>query len=53
MLWEIAFYVLQKDGRLDPNNDAKTQALGFSRPISKRFLEAWKRSGGGCDGSDG
>jgi len=32
---------------------SKTQALRFSSPISKRFLEAWKRSGGGCDGSDG
>ena len=32
---------------------SKTQALRFSRPILKRFLEAWKRSGGGCDGSDG
>jgi hypothetical protein len=21
MLWEIAFYVLRRDGRIDPNND--------------------------------
>jgi hypothetical protein len=31
MLWEIAFYVLQKDGRLDPNNDEWRLLVGRAR----------------------
>ena len=31
MLWEIAFYVLQKDGQLDPNNDEWRLLVGRAR----------------------
>jgi hypothetical protein len=40
MLWEIAFYVLQKDGRLDPNNDEWRLLVGRARASFKAVASA-------------
>ena len=31
MLWEIAFYVLRRDGRVDPNNDERRLLVGRAK----------------------